>query len=115
MTPAEVARVLAKCQAYDRRTVGKADIAAWHEALGDLDLPSALAAVAEHYRDETAWIMPAHIRRLSRTRPEHRPLREALMEQAGRFDEVANRRGLAVARAVLAGCHAPAGEEGGGP
>lgn len=66
MTPDETARVLAKCAAYDRRTTGRADVAAWHEALQDVDFEAALTAVAKHYRDTTEWIMPAHIRRIIR-------------------------------------------------
>lgn len=60
----EAATVLAKAAAYDRRTVGEADILAWHEALADLDAGGALDAVAAHYRDSTDWLMPAHVRQL---------------------------------------------------
>jgi hypothetical protein len=108
MTPGDVARLLAKCQAYDRRTVGHADIAAWHEALEDLELGPALAAVAEHYRDETTWVMPAHVRRIA-TRgglPHEQPLRDTLIAIAVPFDELANRRGLAAARAAIASARA---------
>jgi hypothetical protein len=59
------ASVLAKAAAYDRRTVGEADIMAWHEAIGDLDVVDALQAVAAHYRDSTDWLMPAHVRRIA--------------------------------------------------
>lgn len=62
MTPAEIIRVLAKCAAYDNRTVGEANIRSWHEAIGDLDYAEALAAVTSHYASETEWIMPGHIR-----------------------------------------------------
>ena len=61
MTPGDTARVLAKVQAYDRRTVGETDILAWHETIGDLDYADALAAVSRHYRESTQWLMPAHI------------------------------------------------------
>ncbi|MET8908370.1 hypothetical protein [Micromonospora sp. NPDC004551] len=62
MTLDEAAAVLAKAQAYDRRTVGEADIRAWQEALADVALADALAAVTAHYRDSTDWLMPAHVR-----------------------------------------------------
>jgi len=65
MELAEVALVLTKAAAYDRRTVGEADARAWHEVLGDVELVDALAAVARHYRDSTDWLMPAHLRRLA--------------------------------------------------
>lgn len=62
MTPSEIATVLAKAAAYDRRTVGRADVAAWHEVLADIDLPDALTAVSAHYRTSAEWLQPAHIR-----------------------------------------------------
>lgn len=62
MTPADAARVLAKAAAFDQRTVGEADVRAWHEALSDLDAGDALAAVTRHYRQRTERIMPAHVR-----------------------------------------------------
>lgn len=65
MNVEETAAVLAKAQAYDRRTIGKTDVLAWHEALADLPVADALAAVAAHYRESTDWLMPAHIRRLA--------------------------------------------------
>lgn len=102
MSPADAARVLAKAQAYDRRTVGQADVQAWYEALCDLDLNAVLAAVADHYRDSTDWLMPAHVRRLTRQAPSDRPLRAAIAEQSVAFDAVANRRGIEAARTALA-------------
>jgi hypothetical protein len=59
----EAGQILAKAAAYDRRTIGQADVLAWHEALSDMDATDALAAVAAHYRDSTEWLMPAHVRR----------------------------------------------------
>ena len=50
MTPADIARLLAACAAYDRRTVGEMDIIAWHKAIGALD-----------YADSRDWIMPADV------------------------------------------------------
>lgn len=62
MTPADTARVLAKASAYDLRTVGEADVLAWHEVLADIEYTDALAAVTRHYRNRTDRLMPAHIR-----------------------------------------------------
>lgn len=57
------ARILARAAAYDRRTIGAADVRAWHDALADLDEAACHLAVIAHYRDQTDWLMPAHIRR----------------------------------------------------
>lgn len=64
MTPAEVARMLAAVQAFDRRTVGEADVAAWHRVLVGVELADALEAVARHYGVSVEWLMPAHVRTL---------------------------------------------------
>lgn len=62
MTPADVAELLTFAAAFDRRTIGKADVLAWHTVLTDLDLQAAKDAVTHHYGRETRWIMPADIR-----------------------------------------------------
>lgn len=61
MTPAEVARVLAKASAYDQRTIGETDVAAWHEIVGRHEFADALAAVAKHYTETRDRIMPADL------------------------------------------------------
>lgn len=65
MTPSETATVLAKCAAYDARTIGEADVAAWHEIIGHLHVTHCLEAVAIHYREHTTRAMPADIRKLA--------------------------------------------------
>lgn len=67
MTPSQTAELLGFCSAFDRRTVGKADVLAWQTVLGDIDYNAARAAVTEHYATETRWIMPADIRQAVRT------------------------------------------------
>lgn len=62
MTPAETAEALAMAAAFDRRTVGRADVAAWHAVLGDLAATDVRDAIAGHYRDSRDWLMPADIR-----------------------------------------------------
>jgi hypothetical protein len=62
MTPSEVATLLAKCAAYDRRTIGEADVAAWHDALHDVSFADASAAVTEHYVRSSVWIGVAEVR-----------------------------------------------------
>lgn len=65
MTPADTGKVLMKVAAYDQRTVGAADIAAWHEVIGGLDLGDCLNAVTVHYREQSTRAMPADIRKLA--------------------------------------------------
>lgn len=62
MTPAETAELLGMCAAFDRRTVGRADVTAWHLVLHDVDFSDAQQAVAAHYRDHREWIMPSDVR-----------------------------------------------------
>jgi hypothetical protein len=61
MTPEETATVLAKCAAVDRRTVGRADVLAWHEIVGHLDFGVGLEAVRRWYTDHREWIMPSDV------------------------------------------------------
>lgn len=61
MTPEEVIDLLTTAAAYDRRTVGEADVIAWHRAVGDLDFLDAQDAVIAHYTQTTDWLMPAHV------------------------------------------------------
>lgn len=76
MTPAEVARVLAKAAAFDQRTVGEADVMAWHEIVGRFELVDALEAVRVHYSNSTERIMPAHVLRLAPAARDERHRRE---------------------------------------
>lgn len=61
MTPAETAKLLRAAAAYDRRTVGEADVAAWHLAVRDLPLDDALTAVVDHYRESRDFLMPSDV------------------------------------------------------
>jgi len=72
VTPAEVARVLAKASAFDQRTIGETDVAAWHEILGRLDYADALGAVTRHYTETRERIMPADVIRHARSIREDR-------------------------------------------
>lgn len=66
MRPSETATLLAMIAAYDRRTVGEADVAAWHAELEPYDLAAAAAAVRDYYRTSRDWLMPADLVRLIR-------------------------------------------------
>lgn len=61
MKRSEAGVLLAKMSAFDRRTIGEADIEAWAEAVGDVPLADALDAVTEHYRVQSRWIMPSDV------------------------------------------------------
>lgn len=67
MNKAETARLLGMAAAYDYRTVGPADVEAWHAALGDVPFDAAREALIQHYRESTDRLMPAHLWR--KTRP----------------------------------------------
>lgn len=67
MKKSEVATILAKISAYDRRTIGEADVEAWHEALdGKVTVVDALTAVRDHFRVSKEWLMPCDIIKLGR-------------------------------------------------
>lgn len=61
MNRAETATLLALAAAFDRRTVGEADVAAWAAALRALPFAEARDAIVQHYATSTAWLMPGHI------------------------------------------------------
>jgi len=62
VTPDQMVDVLTVAASFDRRTVGHADVLAWHAAVGDLDAEDARDAVIAHYARSTDWLMPAHVR-----------------------------------------------------
>jgi hypothetical protein len=62
VTPEETVDLLTTCAAYDRRTIGKTDVAAWHAVVGDLPFADAQQAVFAHYSESREWIMPADVR-----------------------------------------------------
>jgi hypothetical protein len=63
VTTDEVIDLLTLIASCDRRTVGKADVAAWTLTVGDLRFADAQEAVVSHYASSREWIMPADIRR----------------------------------------------------
>lgn len=81
MTPAEVARVLTKASAFDQRTIGETDVAAWHEIVARVDLADGLAAVTRHYTETSARIMPADLLRHAKAAREDRRRREVGRQQ----------------------------------
>lgn len=67
MNKNDTALVLAKCAAFDNRKPDAAAVEAWTDSLDpEVTLKDAYQAVAQHYADDTAWIMPAHVNRACR-------------------------------------------------
>lgn len=65
MIASETALLLAVAAAFDARTIGDADVNAWHAALYDTDFATAREAVIAHYRRNDERITPAQIRHLT--------------------------------------------------
>lgn len=63
MTPEQASDILDTAAAFDRRKIGDVDVAAWHDALGKLDVNLCIDAVIDYYRTEIRPIMPADVRR----------------------------------------------------
>lgn len=73
MNKSEVAMLLAAASGRDQRTIGDADVLAWHEDIGELPYELAQEALRRHYRESTERLMPAHIwRQVRRIRDERR-------------------------------------------
>lgn len=62
MNLSQAAEILTLAAAFDQRTISREDAKAWALALDGLDPARCGEAVVEHYRNETARIMPAHVR-----------------------------------------------------
>lgn len=63
MTRDEIVSLLSVATAYDGRTLGEADVAAWGDAAerGRWTYDQAQDAVKGHYAESAAWLMPAHV------------------------------------------------------
>ena len=84
MTKTEIAQLLTLIAAFDRRTIGEADVEAWNLILADLDVEDCMTAVREHYTESRDWIMPADVYRratLAQRRREGEARRAALEAQ----------------------------------
>lgn len=76
MTRDQIIDLLSVAAAFDQRTVGEADVAAWSATLTGLDFTRAREAIIAHYREHSKRVMPADIRQHIRTalRPELTPV-----------------------------------------
>ena len=62
MTHDDIIDLLSYAAAFDRRTVGKFDVLAWYDLIGDLPKDLALQAARDHYREQPGvWLEPGHI------------------------------------------------------
>jgi hypothetical protein len=63
MDTTEAGLILTKASAYDQRTVGRADMEAWAEAMtnASVTVNDALEAVAIHFRESPDRLMPFHV------------------------------------------------------
>lgn len=66
MTLAELSEVLGFAALYDNRTLGEAEVRAWHLIVGHLDTDDARQAIAEHYGQTRDRLMPADLLRRGR-------------------------------------------------
>lgn len=58
----EAFQLLTLASARDGRTVDREVAMVWADDLSDVNLQDAVEAARAHYRDSTAWLMPAHVR-----------------------------------------------------
>jgi hypothetical protein len=58
----ETTAFLVHVQAIDNRKVEEATVLAWHELVGDLDYGMSVEAARLHFRESTAYLVPAHVR-----------------------------------------------------
>ncbi|MEU2603226.1 hypothetical protein [Streptomyces albus] len=61
MTLSETADLLSIAAGIDQRTIGEADVRAWHMVLNDINFDAAAKALRAHYRNETRRVLPADI------------------------------------------------------
>lgn len=70
MLKSETARLLQMCATFDLRTVGEADVEAWHAVIGGLTFEACREAVIEHYAESRDRIMPSDVRGIATRRGE---------------------------------------------
>lgn len=76
MTPSEAAQALAKASAFDNRQVSETAAYAWAEVLATHTLDEVSQAIAEHYANSTAFVLPGHIAAIIKARRDATDLRQ---------------------------------------
>lgn len=64
MNMTETSKLLTIASLIDNRAVSPELVQVWQGLLDDIEFQDAVAAVKEHYRTSTKWLMPAHLREL---------------------------------------------------
>jgi hypothetical protein len=64
MSVEQVGELLKVAQRFDGRTIAEGNIEGWLLALAGLTYRECTAALIQHYANETAFAMPAHLRRI---------------------------------------------------
>lgn len=62
MLLSETAKILAKVQLIDNRTVDRVTVDTWHEIIGHFTYEDVLAAINLHRLESTEYLVPAHIK-----------------------------------------------------
>jgi hypothetical protein len=81
MTKTETAALLTLVAAFDRRTIGEADVEAWHLIVADLEPNDCMEAVRSHYMTETRWLMPADVRTFAKNAERRREGQRRIAER----------------------------------
>lgn len=70
MTKNQVVDLIKLIRSYDNRNLDEAAVTAWAEQaiISGWEADEAFAAVREHFRDSTDWLMPGHINQILRAR-----------------------------------------------
>lgn len=61
MNKVEVAKLLTRASAIDNRIVTEEKVEAWFEVLARVPYEYAVAAVNDHFKESTEYLLPAHI------------------------------------------------------
>lgn len=80
MNTQELKNLVARIQAGDNRTVDSVTLAHFQQTVGQLEYQDAIEAVVTHFKESTAYLMPAHIIAIVRRIREERALRSPAVE-----------------------------------
>lgn len=98
MNSREVHELLIVASGIDRRVISEPMLAAWHEALADVDYAAARRALAEHRRTSTEYVLPAHIVALIRAETDLDEIERIMLEEEHERAEWLARAGLSESR-----------------
>jgi hypothetical protein len=104
MNTKEAGLLLVKIQAFDRRTVGRADMEAWADAMTvrGIRLADALEAVSQHFAASNDWLMPNHVVQLVQQIRKARFARAPLMDIPRDLHQAVERQWIRAFNAAVA-------------